>query len=97
MVFIGAVSLRSALSLGYLIIFGALIAFTAYSWLLRVTPPSLASTYAYVNPVVAVLWAGRRQRTAHPAHPDRCGGDRYCCGFDYIASAARQGSERGGQ
>jgi drug/metabolite transporter (DMT)-like permease len=35
------------------------MAFTAYSWLLRVTPPSLAATYAYVNPVVAVLlgWA----------------------------------------
>ena len=54
-----AVSLRSVLSLGYLIVFGSLIAFTSYSWLLRVTPPSLAATYAYVNPVVAVLlgWA----------------------------------------
>ncbi len=54
-----AVSLNSAVALGYLIIFGSLIAFTSYSWLLRVTPPSIASTYAYVNPVVAVLlgWA----------------------------------------
>jgi drug/metabolite transporter (DMT)-like permease len=53
------VSLRSAGAYFYLIIFGSLIAFTAYSWLLRVTPPSLASTYAYVNPVVAVIlgWA----------------------------------------
>jgi len=54
-----AVSLRSLMSLGYLIVFGSLIGFTSYSWLLRVTPPSLAATYAYVNPVVAVLlgWA----------------------------------------
>ena len=54
-----AVSLRSLAALGYLIVFGSLIGFTSYSWLLRVTPPSLAATYAYVNPVVAVLlgWA----------------------------------------
>lgn len=54
-----AVSLRSALSLGYLIVFGAVVAFTAYVWLLRVAPPVLVSTYAYVNPVVAVFlgWA----------------------------------------
>jgi len=52
-------SLRSIGAFVYLIIFGSLLAFTSYSWLLRVTPPSLASTYAYVNPVVAVLlgWA----------------------------------------
>lgn len=56
---IGDVSLRSAVAYVYLIVFGAIIAFTCYSWLLRVTPPSLASTYAYVNPVVAVIlgWA----------------------------------------
>jgi drug/metabolite transporter (DMT)-like permease len=54
-----AVSLRSVIALVYLILFGSLISFTSYSWLLRVTPPSLAATYAYVNPVVAVLlgWA----------------------------------------
>lgn len=53
------VSLRSGGALVYLIIFGSLIGFTSYSWLLRVASPSLASTYAYVNPVVAVLlgWA----------------------------------------
>jgi drug/metabolite transporter (DMT)-like permease len=53
------VSLRSWLSLGYLIVFGAIVAFTAYVWLLRVAPPVLVSTYAYVNPVVAVIlgWA----------------------------------------
>jgi drug/metabolite transporter (DMT)-like permease len=56
---LGEISLRSAGALVYLIVFGSLIAFTSYSWLLRVATPSLASTYAYVNPVVAVLlgWA----------------------------------------
>jgi drug/metabolite transporter (DMT)-like permease len=53
------VSAKSVLALGYLIVFGAIIAFTAYVWLMRVAPPVLVSTYAYVNPVVAVLlgWA----------------------------------------
>lgn len=53
------VSLRSWLSLGYLVVFGAIVAFTAYVWLMRVAPPVLVSTYAYVNPVVAVFlgWA----------------------------------------
>ncbi|HYO15733.1 MAG TPA: drug/metabolite exporter YedA [Thermoanaerobaculia bacterium] len=50
-----AVSLRSALALGYLLVFGSLVAFTAYVWLLRAASPVLVSTYAYVNPVVAVL------------------------------------------
>ena len=56
---LSAPSLRSWLALSYLIIFGALIGFTAYIWLLRVTTPALASTYAYVNPVVAIFlgWA----------------------------------------
>jgi drug/metabolite transporter (DMT)-like permease len=52
---LSAISLRSALSLGYLIVFGSLLGFSAYVWLLRVTTPARVSTYAYVNPVVAVL------------------------------------------
>lgn len=52
---LGAVSARSALALGYLIVFGALAGFSAYRWLLGVTRTSLVSTYAYVNPVVAVF------------------------------------------
>jgi drug/metabolite transporter (DMT)-like permease len=54
-----AVSLRSLASLGFLIAFGSLIGFTAYIWLLRVTTVARASTYAYVNPAVAVFlgWA----------------------------------------
>jgi drug/metabolite transporter (DMT)-like permease len=56
---LGAVSLRSSLSFAYLVVFGSLVAFTAYVWLLRVTSPARVSTYAFVNPVVAVLlgWA----------------------------------------
>ncbi|MDX1662525.1 MAG: drug/metabolite exporter YedA [Candidatus Promineifilaceae bacterium] len=54
-----AVSTRSVLSLLYLIFFGAIVGYTAYIWLLRVTTAARASTYAYVNPVVAVFlgWA----------------------------------------
>ena len=53
------VSLASALAVAYLIVFGSLIAFSAYTWLLRNTTPAVASTYAYVNPGVALLlgWA----------------------------------------
>jgi len=50
-----AVTLKSALSLLYLVIFGSLVGFSAYMWLLKVTTPSRAATYAYVNPVVAVI------------------------------------------
>ena len=49
------VQVSSLIALGYLVIFGSLVAFTAYSWLLRVAPVSKVSTYAYVNPVVAVV------------------------------------------
>ncbi len=56
---LGAVSLKSALALGYLTIFGSIVAFTAYVWLLRHTTAARATTYAYVNPVVALIlgWA----------------------------------------
>ena len=42
-------------SLLYLIFFGSIAAYTAYIWLLQVRPSAQVSTYAYVNPVVAVL------------------------------------------
>jgi drug/metabolite transporter (DMT)-like permease len=51
----GMVSMRSWLGLAYLITFGSLIGFVSYGWLLHNAPVSLMSTYAYVNPVVAVL------------------------------------------
>jgi drug/metabolite transporter (DMT)-like permease len=52
---LGEVSGVSWLAWGYLVVFGSIVAFTAYSWLLGVAPVSQVSTYAYVNPVVAVL------------------------------------------
>lgn len=56
---LAAVSGRSWAALAYLVVFGSLIAFSAYVWLLREAPPAILSTYAYVNPVVAVAlgWA----------------------------------------
>ena len=39
----------------YLITFGSLLAYTAYTWLLRNAPISTVATYAYVNPVIAVV------------------------------------------
>ncbi|MGC4806495.1 EamA family transporter [Micromonospora sp. DT233] len=50
----GQVTGRSWLALAYLMVAGSLVAFTAYVWLLHHAPISLVSTYAYVNPVVAV-------------------------------------------
>ena len=47
-------SADSLLALGYLALFGSILAFTAYVWLLQHAPISQISTYAYVNPVVAV-------------------------------------------
>ncbi|MGZ6347169.1 MAG: EamA family transporter [Anaerolineales bacterium] len=50
-----AVSQQSLLGLLYLIVLGTLVGFVAYTWLLRNAPISLVSTYAYVNPLVAIL------------------------------------------
>ncbi|MGD9630119.1 MAG: EamA family transporter [Pyrinomonadaceae bacterium] len=50
-----AVSSSSIFALVYLIVFGSLIGFTAYSWLLKNAQPAMVSTYAYVNPVIAVI------------------------------------------
>lgn len=50
-----AVPLSAWSSLAYLIVFGSIIGFSAYVWLLQVRPATQVSTYAYVNPVVAVL------------------------------------------
>ncbi len=49
-----SVSEKSWLALGYLVVFGSLVGFTAYSWLSRNVEPHLVSTYALVNPVIAV-------------------------------------------
>jgi len=50
-----AVSARSLYGLSYLILVGSLVGFASYGWLLQNAPISLVSTYAYVNPIVAVL------------------------------------------
>lgn len=52
---VGQVQASSVIAVAYLVLFGSVVAFTAYSWLLGVAPVSKVSTYAYVNPVVAVL------------------------------------------
>ena len=56
---VGTLSARSFLALLYLMVFGSLVGYTTYIWLLRVADPSRVSTYAFVNPVVAVFlgWA----------------------------------------
>ena len=52
---VAAVTEKSVFALAYLIVFGSIIAFTVFTWLLTVSSSSQVSTYAYVNPVVAVL------------------------------------------
>lgn len=52
---IEGVSTDSVIATVYLTVIGSLLAFTAYGWLLRVAPLPLIATYAYVNPVVAVI------------------------------------------
>ena len=61
MVNFAAITLQSVLGLVYLITCGSLIGFVAFNWLLRNAPTSLVTTYAYVNPVVAIFmgaWLG---------------------------------------
>ncbi len=48
-------SVSGFLAFGFLVVFGSIVAFSAYIWLLRTVSPSRVSTYAYVNPVVALF------------------------------------------
>lgn len=52
---LAAISTRSWMGMIYLIVFGAWVGFASYTWLLRVAPTMLVSTYAYVNPLVAIF------------------------------------------
>lgn len=52
---VAEISLRSWMAFGYLVVFGSIVAYTAYIWLLQHAEPSLVSTYAFVNPIVAVF------------------------------------------
>jgi len=59
---ISSITPQSWLALAYLIVFGSMMGFVAYAWLLRHAPVSLVATYAYVNPVVAIglgAWIGQ--------------------------------------
>lgn len=52
---VAAVSLKAWLSWGFLVVFGSIVAFSAYVWLLQVVRTELVATYAFVNPIVAVI------------------------------------------
>ena len=52
---LASVSVRSLAALGYLVIAGSLVAYSAYFWLLNRYPPTLIATHTYVNPVVALV------------------------------------------
>jgi drug/metabolite transporter (DMT)-like permease len=59
---------KATLSLAYLTVFGSIIAFSAYIWLLHHVRTTLASSYAYVNPVIAVVlgaWLASERFSAH--------------------------------
>jgi drug/metabolite transporter (DMT)-like permease len=61
-------SLESVLAWLYLLVMGSLVAFSAYHWLLHHTRPAVATSYAYVNPLVALgfgMWLGNE--TVGPA------------------------------
>lgn len=63
-----SISLRSFIAMGYLIIFGSIVAYNAYIWLFKNADPSWVSTYAFVNPIIAVFlgWAfGDEKLTAN--------------------------------
>jgi drug/metabolite transporter (DMT)-like permease len=80
-------------AVAYLIVAGSLLAFTAYAWLLRAAPTPLVATYAYVNPVVAVLlgWAV----AAEPVTPRMiAAGAIIVAAVALIASGSRAHSKR---
>jgi drug/metabolite transporter (DMT)-like permease len=56
---IARVTLPALVALVFLIVFGSIVAYSAYMWLLQNAPPTLVSTYTYVNPIVAIIlgWA----------------------------------------
>jgi drug/metabolite transporter (DMT)-like permease len=60
------VPVRAWLALAYLVIFGSVIAFTAYNWLMERYSPTLVATHTYVNPIVAVLlgWWFAKERVS---------------------------------
>ncbi len=62
-----APSARSLAALAYLTVFGSIVAFSAYGYLIRTTRPAIATSYAYVNPLVAIalgIWLGGEKASA---------------------------------
>ena len=87
-----AVSLRSVAALLYLGLFGSIVAFTAYLWLLRQVSPALASTYAFVTPAGAVVlgaWLG-----AEPLTPRLLLAGSLIVGAVVLITLAERGGER---
>jgi drug/metabolite transporter (DMT)-like permease len=66
---LSAISTRSFVALAYLIVFGSLVGFTCYLWLLRVSTPTRVATHIYVNPIVALFlgWAIAGEQVTPPA------------------------------
>lgn len=85
---LAAVPATGWLALGYLILFGSLLAFSAYVWLLGHAPLSLTATYAYVNPVVAVL-LGAVLLSEQLTWPMLLGGAVVVAGVGLVVSAER--------
>ncbi|MEV6975246.1 EamA family transporter [Kitasatospora sp. NPDC093806] len=90
---LGDVSTRSWVALGCLVVFGSLVAFTAYAWLLRSAPLTLVATYAYVNPVVAVL-LGWLVLAEPLTGPTLLGGAIVVVGVCLVVSVSRSSSRK---
>ena len=52
---VGSVTVKSILAVGYLVVFGSMVAFSSYIWLLKVSTPARVSTNAFVNPLLALV------------------------------------------
>ena len=87
------VSVRSWTALAYLVVFGSLLAFTSYSWLLGNAPISLVGTYAYVNPAVAVL-LGALILDERVTWPVVLGGAIIIAGVGLVVSTERRRRDR---
>lgn len=88
---IGSYSTESLLAFGYLIVFGSLVAFTAYVWLLQHARLSFVATYAYVNPIVAVV-LGALILSEPVTVPILVGGAIVVVGVALVVSAERPSS-----
>ncbi len=88
-----AIPAKDWLALAYLIVFGSLAAFSAYVWLLGNAPLSLTATYAYVNPVVAVI-LGALILGEPVTWPILLGGAVVVAGVGLVVSVERPGSTR---